>query len=71
MSVRVHLEAERLNRGHSLRSAAKAIGVERGTLERAERGLGVHPASAKKIADFYGVKVTDFWPVDDDEEQAA
>lgn len=65
MTARLNLEAERLNQGHSLRSGAKAIGITRETLERAERGAGVHPSSAKKIADFYGVKVTDIWPVSD------
>jgi lambda repressor-like predicted transcriptional regulator len=41
------------------------MGLARGTLERAERGDSVHPGTAKVIADFYGVKVTDIWPVED------
>lgn len=59
----MNLEVERLNRGLSLRQAAKRIGIDRRTLERAERGDGVHPGSAKLIADFYGVQVVDIWPV--------
>jgi DNA-binding XRE family transcriptional regulator len=69
--VRFNLEAARLNSGHSLRSGAKVIGITRETLERAERGQGVHPATAKKIADFYGVQVTDIWPVDQPGRSAA
>jgi lambda repressor-like predicted transcriptional regulator len=68
--VNVNLEAQRMDRGHSIRSAAAAMGVARATLERAERGQGVHPSSAKKIADFYEVKVTDIWPVASDEVAA-
>lgn len=60
----MNLTAERLNRGLSLLDAATRIGVSRGTLARAERGLGVHPSSAKRIADFYDVQVTDIWPVE-------
>lgn len=59
------LVAMRLNRGLSIRQAAERVGVARATLERAERGDGVHPGSAKLIADFYGVQVTDIWPVPD------
>lgn len=58
------LEELRLNKGLSARQAAQQIGLARETLARAERGEGVHPGSAKLIADFYGVKVTDIWPVE-------
>lgn len=79
----MNIEAERLNRGLSSRIAADQIGVDRRTLERAERGEGVNPAKAKLIADFYGVLVTDILPlkhsrdlgetacVEDDERTAA
>lgn len=60
----VNLEVERLNRGLSTREAARQIGIARGTLERAERQDRVFPSSAKLIADFYGVRVTDIWPVE-------
>lgn len=67
MSAR--LRGERLNLGLTQRQAAEQIGVDWKTLQRAENGESVpHPANAKTIADFYGVKVTDLWPV---VEQAA
>lgn len=54
------LVALRLNRGLSIRSAAKAMEIHEATLRRAESGDGgVHPSNAKKIADFYDLKVTD------------
>lgn len=60
----IDLRKERINRGLSGRQAAKEMGVEPDTLARAERGEGVpHPRNAKLIADFYGVKATDLWPV--------
>jgi transcriptional regulator with XRE-family HTH domain len=60
----VNLEAERLNRGLSLREAAEEIGVPEATLRRAESGEGLRPSNAFKIANFYGYKVTDLWPVE-------
>lgn len=61
----MNLRAERLNRGLSSRDAAEAMDVTQAILLRAEAGLGVRPAHAKQIADFYGVLVTDIWPVAD------
>ncbi len=61
----IDLAAERLNRGLSLTAAAKEIDVPLNVLSRAEAGDGrPHPANAFKIADFYGYKVTDIWPLD-------
>lgn len=62
------LRAARLNAGLATRELAEQIGVNRNTIVRAERGEGVYPATAKKIADYFGVQVTDLWPV---EERAA
>ena len=67
----MNLLAERLNRGLSQADAAEVIGVSRGTLDRAESGLSVQVANAKRIADFYGVQVTDIWPVAEPEREAA
>lgn len=61
---RPNLRAERLNRGLSTRAAAEEIGVSQAIILRAEEGLGVRPSHAKRIADFYGVLVTDIWPVE-------
>lgn len=62
----IRLEALRLDRGLSIRSAAKKIGIGPDVLNRAERGNMPRPDSAKKIADFYGLRVTDIWPIKDD-----
>ncbi len=59
----MNLVGARLNKGLTQRQAAASIGINRGTLQAAESGDSVHPGNAKKIADFYGVKVTDIWPM--------
>jgi DNA-binding XRE family transcriptional regulator len=60
----------RLNRGLSLRDAAKQIDasadedvrVQEWTLRSAEQGRHIpQPRNAKAIADFYGVAFTDIW----------
>jgi transcriptional regulator with XRE-family HTH domain len=61
----MNLRAERLNRGLTIRALAERLDVSAGTIRAAERGESVHPANAKRIADYYGVKVTDIWPVPD------
>ncbi len=61
----MNLMAERLNRGHSIRSLAEVLDVHQHAIRRLEAGEGVHPATAKKIADFFGVQVTDLMPVDE------
>lgn len=65
MTDRFHLQAERLNRGLSRREAARQIGVPRETLRRLETGVGASPENAKKVADFFGVRVTDILPIQD------
>jgi transcriptional regulator with XRE-family HTH domain len=65
------LSAARMNRGHSVRSLAAELGVDARTLMRLERGDRVHPAKAKKVADFFGVQVTDLMPPDADHREAA
>lgn len=67
MTRRVNLRAERLDRGLASREAAQKIGVSPAILLRAESGLGVRPRHAKQIADFYHLKVTDIWPVEERE----
>jgi transcriptional regulator with XRE-family HTH domain len=73
MSVPAHdIRELRVNRGLSIAQAAEAIGVTSMTLNRAESGEAVpRPASAYKIARFYGFQVTDLWPLDDPEPRAA
>lgn len=61
----VDLKAERLNRGLSLVDAATEMEVDRDAIRRAEEGIGrPHPRNALKIADYYGYRVTDIWPVE-------
>ena len=59
------IKTERLNRGLSIRQAATQIGVSPRNIREAESGGPMpHPANAKKIADFFGVTVTEIWPLD-------
>jgi transcriptional regulator with XRE-family HTH domain len=54
------LRRQRLDKGLTLREAAARIGINWKTLQRAEAGQSLpFPRTAKRIADFYGVKVTD------------
>lgn len=62
----IDLRAERLNRGLSLRQAAEAMDVPEQSIRRVESDLGVTPRNAFKIASFYGYRVTDVWPMNDD-----
>lgn len=65
MSDPINLKAERLNRGLSLPAAAEAMDIPMNIIARAEAGDGrPHPANAKVIADFYGYRVTDIWPLE-------
>lgn len=63
----MNLVRERINRGLSVAAAAEEIGVARGTLKALEAGQRVSPRTAKKVADFFGVQVTDLMPVEPSE----
>jgi lambda repressor-like predicted transcriptional regulator len=60
----MNLRVERLNSGKTIRARAEEIGVKSHVLRYAEQGGCPRPEQAKRIADFYGVKVTDLWPID-------
>lgn len=60
------LAAARLNAGFSRRGLAEHINVPEQTLRRLEGGERCSPAYAKRIADFFGVQVTDLMPLDED-----
>jgi transcriptional regulator with XRE-family HTH domain len=49
----------RITRSDSGREAAKRAGVTKDVLYRAEHGLPIHPANAKRIADALGLEVLD------------
>lgn len=61
---RFDLAAARLNLGLSRRELAEAVGVPYRTILRLEAGLGARPAALKRVADFFGVTVTELigWP---------
>lgn len=59
--VKRQLVDRRLDLGLSILAAATQMGVEYKTLQRAENGLRIWVSSAKKIADFYGLRVTEIW----------
>lgn len=61
------LKTARINDGHSIRSLAAKLDVHQSSIAALERGEAAHPATAKKIADHFKVKVTDLMSV----EQAA
>jgi transcriptional regulator with XRE-family HTH domain len=61
----------RRQRRETLPDAASRIGVSDGVLARAERGQGVHPANAKRIADAYGIGVLDVLPPRQEGEETA
>lgn len=57
--------SERLNRGYTIRGLAREIDVPEQAVRRLEGGERISPASAKKLADFFGVQVTDLPPFRD------
>ncbi len=60
----VNLKAERVNRGLTTAEVAEKVGVSRQAILNAENRQTVpRPETAKAIADLYGCKVTDIWPV--------
>lgn len=59
------LTAARLNAGFSIRGLARDIGIGEQAIRRLENGEVVHPATAKKVADKFGVRVTDLMPLGD------
>lgn len=53
------VKAERLNRGLTQRDLARECDVSLPTIQRLEGGATATPSNAKKVADFFGIKVTD------------
>jgi transcriptional regulator with XRE-family HTH domain len=60
----INLRAERLNRGLSVRELADEVGVDRRVIARLEDGGTAHPANVKRVADYFGCKVTDLISID-------
>jgi DNA-binding XRE family transcriptional regulator len=57
------ITAARMNAGYTIRGLAREIGIAEQSLRRLEGGEGVYPGTAKKVADYFGVQVTDIMPV--------
>lgn len=57
------LRDARVNAGYSIRGLARELAVHEQTVRRLERGERVTPGHAKKVADFFGVRVTDLEPM--------
>jgi ribosome-binding protein aMBF1 (putative translation factor) len=53
------LTTARLNEGLSIRGLARELDIPEQSIRRLESGFGINPATAKKIADKFGVAVTD------------
>lgn len=70
VDVEFSLSSARVNRGHTIRSLAAEVGIDYRTLVRLEDGEAIHPAKALKVADYFGVQVTDLMP-DHDSKAAA
>lgn len=61
------LKGERVNRGLTVETVCARLRIKPGSYRYYERtgGMPRDPAVAKRIADFYKVKVTDLWPVEE------
>lgn len=58
------LTRARINAGHSIRGLARELHTHEQTIRRLEQGLPVRPESAKPVADYFGVRVTDLMPLE-------
>lgn len=61
----IDLQKERVNRGLSQRDLADELGCSEESVRRIENGAVPRPKIGKKFADFYGVKFTDLWPLEE------
>jgi ribosome-binding protein aMBF1 (putative translation factor) len=64
MSAPFNLMAARINRGLSQRELAAELELHPEVIRRLENHSGVRVASAKKVADFFDVQVTDLMPLE-------
>lgn len=67
--AKIDLRLERMNRGHSFRSLARACDVDKVAVKRAEEGLPISVTSAYAIATYLGLKVSEVWNLDGDQAQ--
>jgi transcriptional regulator with XRE-family HTH domain len=67
----LNFERERLDRGFSQTKIAKEIGISKSAWGRLENGESISPANALKVATYFGLSVTQLWPIDDTAAAAA
>jgi predicted transcriptional regulator len=56
------LRSSRLNLGKTQRELALECGVSLTTIQRLEDGRGAIPRNAKRVADYFEIRVTDLVP---------
>lgn len=56
--------------GLTVADVASALTMPIAVVRRAESGAAVHPGHAKRLSDFYGVRVTDWYPESEDRAAA-
>lgn len=61
MKLLINLKVERLERGLTQEEIAAAANVAQSTWSRAERGLGISPSEARKIAVYLDRKPSEVW----------
>lgn len=66
---RFDLRTERLNKGLTTKGLALELGLHHDTVRKIEDGEPVHPSSAKKVADHFGITVVEL--LDAHQEDAA
>lgn len=62
-ACRESLELERVD-------VAASVGLPLAVIKRAEDGAAIQPGYAKRLSDFYGVRVTDWYPPAEDRAMA-
>jgi transcriptional regulator with XRE-family HTH domain len=67
----LNFEAERRNRGLSLKQMAKAVGISKSTWARLEKGDTLSAANSLKVAEYFDLTVTEIWPLPTSETAAA
>lgn len=63
--ARFDVKEARLNQGMTQRELAVKCGVSLTVIQRLEGDGGAHPRTAKKVADYFEVQVTDLLPLAD------
>jgi transcriptional regulator with XRE-family HTH domain len=63
--ARFDVKEARLNQGMTQRELAVKCGVSLTVIQRLEGDGGAHPRTAKKVADYFEVQVTDLLPLVD------